>query len=412
MGRRGKARRVRVCLRLAAAIAASCAICGCASFKDYVQVRDVAPAATLADDLASIATDASLSRYSRELLAQQQISWRPENCDRILVAVGDAPAPLPARLFALTEIALAGARSRACPLPHDQLLLNAARLAYGQLVLDWEDEQTFPEHLIVSLYNRAVSELLAGGGHGGNLAKRAAALGITLEPASADLATRFDRVLDADSLAFTGFVTRHRRFGIGAAFVGVIDERPDHWKHARAMDGGYAQAITVLLDFDEDGTATLQVVDSSTPEIIAGDRTLPLHADFTAPYAWQLDQVRRRPRGSGQAPPRTDAATDGGLLLLEPFDPGRIPLLMINGEWTSPQPWRDVTNEILATPQLRRKYQVWNYFSPTGADELDSNGTLRIDLTGFIAELRAAYGSGAVQPLVVVGKWEPQEPLQ
>lgn len=387
---------------LAIAFVASFALGACSTSRSYVQVRHVAQESNGAEDQASIASGASFSRYSRELLAKMQLRWQPESCKDILQTVADSPLSLASRLFLLTELTLAAAESRKCAIPRETLLLNAARLAYGQLLIECDEDPPPPESLLIAFYNRAVGKLLADGRRG-TLADRASALGIGVEPESAELAARFDRVIDADTLAFTGLLARHRRNGLGVALVGVITEPPVKWRHARAVDGGYAQAITALLHFGVDGEVSLQVLDAAFAGFIAGDRYFSLHADFTAPYAWQLGHSRLSARESRGAFSPARVASDRGLLLLEPFDPRKIPVLMIHGFWSSPQAWRNVTNEILATAELRDRFQVWHYFYPTGINYLYSAGALHAELAAFVAELRSAHGHDAVQPLVVIG---------
>jgi hypothetical protein len=387
------------------ALFVSLTLCACTSAPSYVRLRQVAAESTLAQDVRAAGQGAPFSRYTRELLAQLRMTWRPAACREVLEAVANAPLSATVRIFSLAELTLAAAQSRECPMSRDRLLLNAARLSYGQLLIDSDDDQPPPEHLVVGFYNRAVRELLAAGGRE-DLVARAAGLGIVLEPDSVELASRFDRYVDADSLAFSGFISRHRRFGLGAALIGVTRDPAPRWQHARAIDGGYAQAVTALLHFEADGSITLELLDASFSGFIAGDRFMPLHADLTAPYAWQLGRSHLRSHESTGAFAPADAAAEGGLLLLEPFDPQRIPVLMIHGFWSTPEAWRNITNEILSTPRLRDRFQVWHYFYPTGANYLYSAGVLRAELGAFLEELRGAYGVSAVQPLVVIGHSE------
>ena len=73
----------------------------------------------------------------------------------------------------------------------------------------------------------------------------------------------------------------------------------------------------------------------------------------------------------------------GGVYLLEPYDPGKVPVLFIHGAGGTPQDWRYFIKHL-----DRSRYQAWVYYYPTG---------LPIDLSAawlnnFIADLHSRYG--------------------
>jgi pimeloyl-ACP methyl ester carboxylesterase len=90
----------------------------------------------------------------------------------------------------------------------------------------------------------------------------------------------------------------------------------------------------------------------------------PLAADFTAPI---VDRYRHIPEFSmalgGLLSPDTK---DARLGLTEPYDPQRIPVVLVHGLNSHPLMWRDVVNELRADPDLRDKYQYWAFYYPTG----------------------------------------------
>ena len=52
--------------------------------------------------------------------------------------------------------------------------------------------------------------------------------------------------------------------------------------------------------------------------------------------------------------------------MLEPYQPGKIPVLMVHGLWSSPITWMEMFNDLRGDPDLRRDYQFWFYLYPTG----------------------------------------------
>ncbi len=69
-----------------------------------------------------------------------------------------------------------------------------------------------------------------------------------------------------------------------------------------------------------------------------------------------------------------------GLYLLEPYDPNRIPVVFVHGLLSSGYTWLNVSNAVRADPEIRRRYQVWAFFYPTGNPILYSALRLREDL--------------------------------
>jgi pimeloyl-ACP methyl ester carboxylesterase len=68
---------------------------------------------------------------------------------------------------------------------------------------------------------------------------------------------------------------------------------------------------------------------------------------------------------------------DPKLFLMEPYDPGKEPLIMIHGLLDSPLAWSALTNELRADPEIRRRYQIWHYLYNTSAPALYSGRILR-----------------------------------
>src|ERR671924_865229 len=73
----------------------------------------------------------------------------------------------------------------------------------------------------------------------------------------------------------------------------------------------------------------------------------------------------------------------GGLYLLEPYDPARIPVLFIHGAGGTPQDWRNFIQSL-----DRTRYQPWVYYYPTGLPiEMSAQW-----LDRFVGGLHAQYG--------------------
>ena len=54
------------------------------------------------------------------------------------------------------------------------------------------------------------------------------------------------------------------------------------------------------------------------------------------------------------------------LLLIRPYEPGKIPVVMVHGLISTPLAWIPMLNELLRDPVIQNKYQFMLYMYPTG----------------------------------------------
>lgn len=89
--------------------------------------------------------------------------------------------------------------------------------------------------------------------------------------------------------------------------------------------------------------------------------------------------------------------------MLEPYQPGKIPVVFIHGLLSDPLTWADMLNELQVQPQVSSRYQIWAFRYDTGEPFLTSAAALRRQL----AELKAYYdpcgGDRAAANIVLVG---------
>ena len=76
--------------------------------------------------------------------------------------------------------------------------------------------------------------------------------------------------------------------------------------------------------------------------------------------------------------------------MLEPYDPNRIPVLMVHGLWSSRSTWMDMFNDLRSFPEIRERYQFWFYVYPSGQPFWISANQLRSDLR----EMRKTFDPG------------------
>ena len=89
--------------------------------------------------------------------------------------------------------------------------------------------------------------------------------------------------------------------------------------------------------------------------------------------------------------------------MLEPYDPNRIPVLMVHGLWSSPTTWMDMFNDLRSFPEIRERYQFWFYLYPSGQPFWISATQLRNDLVTMRDAFDRPRRDKSLDNMVLVG---------
>ena len=199
-------------------------------------------------------------------------------------------------------------------------------------------------------------------------------------------ATYFQRFLDTRKLQVRRGEEAVVIPGLGGPLVGV---------HSSVLAGsplprfeppsGYRLPVTSIVDFGPGSDqapveARLRLVEplsQNTVEI--GGQRFPLASNFSAPllsygrlnelWVGFINMIRGESMGNAT-----------GLLLPQPYDPERIPVIFVHGLLSSKFIWRRTALALLQDPEIRRHYQFWVYSYPTGNPITFSALNLREDL--------------------------------
>jgi pimeloyl-ACP methyl ester carboxylesterase len=140
-------------------------------------------------------------------------------------------------------------------------------------------------------------------------------------------------------------------------------------------------------------------------DINLGGRLVPLQTDLSTALAYFLDNPDFREKNRATVgllnAPKTDKYR--GITMLEPFDPQRIPVLMVHGLWSSPITWMPMFNDLRSFPDIRKNYQFWFYHYPTGQPFWLSATQLRSELQLLRERLDPDRQYEALNQLVLVG---------
>jgi triacylglycerol esterase/lipase EstA (alpha/beta hydrolase family) len=122
----------------------------------------------------------------------------------------------------------------------------------------------------------------------------------------------------------------------------------------------------------------------SDDTISVGGRSVPLAADFTAPYGIWLARSGFASQSIRSLLGREGGITTPRVLLMQPYDPNRLTVVMLHGLASSPEAWINVANEVMGDDALRKNYQVWEVYYPT-------NAPIAVNLAGIRKALDATF---------------------
>ncbi len=169
------------------------------------------------------------------------------------------------------------------------------------------------------------------------------------------------------------------------------------------------QSAQVVVSTDTDASAPRFVLELHDPfdqqNIVVAGRNVPLEADLSTPLAYFLNQPQFQDSNLstvGLLSPGK-AKQLQGLYMLEPFDPRKMPIVMVHGLWSSPITWMEMYNDLRSDPLVREHYQFWFYLYPSGQPFWNSATQMREGLALMRRELDPARGYPALDQMVLVG---------
>lgn len=236
---------------------------------------------------------------------------------------------------------------------------------------------------------------------------------IAFDPAQLEwLDRRLADFVPIANLEVKGLRSRYRRSGLGAPVAASTVEgaaRPGLEIPPRVkvpatfflrLDDPWGQLRTRHMR----GRLELYVT-ADTETVVVGERTVPLEAEPTAALAYMLggaevwdtelrgflfgDLLRQR--------------TQTQLVALDPYRPGRIPIVFVHGTASSAARWAEMFNELQNDPRIRKRYQFWFFTYETGSPVLYSAMRLRESLAAAVAALDREGTDTALREMVLIG---------
>lgn len=167
--------------------------------------------------------------------------------------------------------------------------------------------------------------------------------------------------------------------GIGAALVAVRREARADARERFAVPRAY-YGVTAVARFTGRRCEVAFEDPLAYEDVNVAGRTFPLGADFSAPFALMLDDMRPRKLEILNLLRPGEAAESAHIVRLQPFDPNKTTVLVVHGLIDSPATWVPMLNALRGDPAIRKNYQFWFYGYPSGYPYPYSAAVLRSEL--------------------------------
>lgn len=163
-----------------------------------------------------------------------------------------------------------------------------------------------------------------------------------------------------------------------------------------------APTLQQPLDANPSRIATLRLIDPLRLDSITIDgQAIPIARELSSAVSGSLGETQDSPT---KRLFRSDTPNDyDGLRMLEPYQPGKIPIIFVHGLISDRATWANLTNELRVIPWVNARYQFWYFQYPTGEPFLRSALTLREQTQAAVARLDPQGQDPALTQMVMVG---------
>ncbi|MDA0659195.1 MAG: hypothetical protein O3C60_10170 [Planctomycetota bacterium] len=213
-----------------------------------------------------------------------------------------------------------------------------------------------------------------------------------------------------------GLTNVYQTYGLGVPLIGVYGQKQQHDAGAEFYPQGISCPVTVFLRVlpcengcvdaaQRDHHCVLEIYDSGREtETFVNHRRVPLETDISTPLAYALKnpffkEAENVTRGLLNS---KSSQTVAGIYMLEPYDPDKIPVLMVHGLWSGLTTWMEMFNDLRGSDRIRQNYQFWFYQYPTGQSFWISAAHLRSQLERIRSTVDPNRQSTNLDKMVVV----------
>ena len=212
-----------------------------------------------------------------------------------------------------------------------------------------------------------------------------------------------------------GLPNRHRTHGLGVPLIAIRKDGSESAEREQFYPRGLSFPVTAFLRWERDSEYTSKdgekvtkcVLELHDPvarnEILVEGKPTPLESDISTPLAYFLNNptLQKLDYYGFFRPDKAEQIS--GLYMLQPYQPGKIPVLMVHGLLSSPMTWMEALNDLRSMPEIRDRYQFWFYLYPTGGSFWESAADLREELAETRNIFDPNHDQTELDQMVVVG---------
>ena len=209
-----------------------------------------------------------------------------------------------------------------------------------------------------------------------------------------------------------GLTNSYRTFGLGVPLVATWDTEQSASAARDYYPPSNRIALTAFLKVEPpaeagaESVSTLYLFDPlQQRNVVLEGRRAPLESNTTLPLAVFLQDpvLNNNLLGVFSMLDGNIAGELSGLHMLEPYDPNKIPVLLVHGLASSPVTWIEMYNDMRSDPTIRQNYQFWFYMYPSGQPFWVSARQMREDLETLRQELDPHHSVAALDQMICVG---------
>ncbi|WP_425398077.1 esterase/lipase family protein [Aeoliella sp.] len=226
----------------------------------------------------------------------------------------------------------------------------------------------------------------------------------------------FDNFKFVSDYQIAGLRNHYHTYGLGVPIIAERRSHADELGAEKFYPDKLTFPLTAFLRIDRselpaDGSPAkprfvLELHDPLDRQTLAVDgMKVPLESDISTPLAYFLNQPDfkiEEVSTLGLLKPG-EVEKLQGLYMLEPYDPNKMPVVMVHGLWSSPVTWMEMFNDLRSDPYVRQHYQFWFYLYPTGQPFWVSASQMRKDLAEMRVAIDPGQSSPALDQMVLVG---------
>jgi len=227
---------------------------------------------------------------------------------------------------------------------------------------------------------------------------------------------RMTRFVAVGEFEMRGLRNRYRQAGVGAPLAAELTptgEGPDAEAKRSRIPPIIKVPVTAFVRIAkvdkgiETGNVTgrleLYAADEASRIDVSG-RRVPLELEPTAALAYTLEGAAVWDTEIGNfLSPSNKVFGGDGLIMMHPYRPGKIPVVLIHGTTSSPARWAEMLNELQNDPILKDRVQFWFFTYNSSNPILLSARDLRVALTKALQDFDPDGRDPALRHMVLIG---------